>query len=166
MTYTFKITRAMLHTIHVDLSRKHCHALERVGFIVSRSAQLPSGQMLLAEEYMPVADEDYVIQQRFGAMISAAAFRKAMQRAYSSEVSIFHVHRHEHKGTPRFSRDDLIESAKFIPDFWNVRPGVPHGTILLSQDAAIGNLWEPKSREAVAINEISVIGFPTQVFRN
>lgn len=161
MSVHFKITRPLLETIRRDLLRPHDHAGERVGFISCRVGALATGELLvLSYQYHPVEDDDYVRDYTVGAMMGPAAIRKAMQRALSERVGVFHIHLHDHSGRPRFSGTDLTESAKFVPDFWNVRPEMPHGAIVLSRDAMTGLCWHPTSRRRVPIAEFHVIGAP------
>jgi hypothetical protein len=160
MSTIFKIPQGLLNSIHVDLSRPHQFAHERVGFIACRNAITTNRVILLADSYQPIEDEDYLYAPNVGAMMGPNAIRKALQFAYKESVSMFHVHRHEHKGLPRFSPLDLRENAKFVPDFWKVRPRLNHGAILLSQDSIFGLAWDPIDKRSKAITEIAVIGRP------
>jgi hypothetical protein len=165
MKATFRIQAPLLEQIHADLSRPHAFAKERVGFISCRVAGQTSGVALLATHYHPVDDGDYEDDPRVGAMMGEGAIRKALEYAYNQPVSMVHVHRHDHEGTPGFSRVDLTESAKFVPAFWHVRPTVPHGALVLSHDAMYGYWWNPQDKRSRPITELSVIGFPLRVFR-
>ena len=145
MRVLFKITSSLLELVREDLLRPHDFALERVGFLSCRIASLkPSGLIILAGNYLPVADGDYVNDSTVGAMIGAEAIRKALQFAYNNDVGMFHVHMHDHSGSPHPSRTDLHETAKLVPDFWHVKPQMPHGAIILSRDSISGRFsWRP-----------------------
>ncbi|MEQ1597231.1 MAG: hypothetical protein ABL985_19285 [Casimicrobium sp.] len=158
MNAIFRIEHRLLLAIHADLDRHHRFAAERVGFIACRIAKLPAGFLVLAQSYHGVSDDDYEDDPYVGAMMGAGAIRKALQFAYNHRVAMFHVHRHDHRGAPSFSRVDLRESAKFVPDFWNVQPSSPHGAIVLSHDALCGKWWNPQSRQASEIDEFAVLG--------
>lgn len=166
MNTAFRIERALLKRVHSDLSREHPFAAERVGFIACEMGSVNDGALLLAHEYLVIDDEDYEYSPSpdVGAMMGPGAIRKALQYAYNSEAVMLHVHRHDHVGCPQFSRLDLKESAKFVPDFWKVRPNVPHGTLVLSRDAMFGLCWDPASRQPTPINQLSVIGRPLSIF--
>ena len=166
MKTALRCARPFLDRVHSDLDRRHAFAAERVGFIACKTARIDGGLLLLGHEYMPVADEDYEDDSdpAVGAMMGAAAIRKALQHAYFNDVAMLHVHRHEHTGVPRFSPVDLRESAKFVPDFWKVRRGVPHGTLVLSRDALFGLCWDPESGKPEPIAQISIIGRPLGIF--
>ena len=130
MRAVLKAVDRLLDRVRVDLARPHEFAAERVGFLVCRPASLmPEGVVILAHDYRPIEDADYIDDPTVGAMMGPAAIRKALEFALNNQVGIFHVHMHDHTGRPRFSRTDASESAKFVPDFWNVRPEMPHRRI-------------------------------------
>ena len=164
MKKIFRISDQLLKTIHKDLSRKHQFALERVGFISCKHAEVSGAVIFIADHYHPIADEDYLNSREAGAMMGPTAIRKALQYAYNESVSMFHVHRHEHYGKPSFSKLDIKESAKFIPDFWKVRPEFDHGTLVLSHDSAFGLTWDKEQKAPQVFTEINVIGRPIWKF--
>lgn len=138
MKAVFKIHQALMRTIQEDLALSHERAHERVGFVACRAAQIEDGVMVLAESYYPVDDENYLEDTSVGALINGSAIRAALQISLNKNVGMFHVHMHEHFGNPRLSRVDLEDSRKLIPDFFNVTPFMPHGTVILSKDRAFG----------------------------
>lgn len=155
----FRITSTLLNEVHCDLSRPHPFALERVTFLLCRGAGLVNGRrLLLAHSVHRVDDDDYEQSLTVGAMLNGNAFRKMLQQAYRHDVSVFHLHRHDHNGKPTFSSVDLRESAKFVPDFFKVRPMRPHGAILLSHDSIYGLVWEQIKARPRPISEFQVIG--------
>jgi hypothetical protein len=159
MKITFKISQGLLANIHRDLSMPHRFAAERVGFIAcGASAFGADGLLLLGDTYHPVADRHYVNDPRVGAMMNSDAIRSALEIAYNRNVAMFHVHRHEHYGKPAFSRVDRRESAKFVPDFFKVRPSLPHGVLVLSHDSMAGLCWLPREQHPVEIREFLIVG--------
>ena len=160
MTVTFKLTRRLWKAILADLRRPHAFARERVGWLRCRVGDAPDGGLiLLAHDYHPVADGDYVRDESVGAMMGSTAIRKAMQLAVNQDVSIFHVHLHDHDGSTGFSNTDQRETAKFVPDFWHVRPDRPHGAVIFSNDHAVGRCWYPGGA-VVEISEFVIVGAP------
>lgn len=160
MKITFKITYELYRRIQADLQRPHAIAAERVGWLRCRVGDAPKGGLLLlAYDYYPVADDDYIDDPSVGAMMGSGAIRKALQLALDKPISIFHVHMHDHQGQPHFSGVDTRETAKFVPDFWHVRPGMPHGAMILSQDDAYGRCWYPGGK-IIEINDIVLVGAP------
>ncbi len=153
-----RISERQLAEVHDDLARPHAFAIERVGFIACRTATLRHGIAILAESYHPVADDGYAPDPHFGALMNASAIRAALALAYKARASMFHIHRHEHSGAPRFSPLDRRESAKFVPNFWNVVPEEPHGAIVLSYDAADSLAWWPGAATGRPLERIVCIG--------
>ena len=161
MTINFKITHKLLDEVRRDLDRPHPFAAERVSFITCKVGALASGGVvILAHAHHPVEDDDYLNDSTVGAMMGPGAIRKAIQFAYNENVSMFHVHMHDHLGTPWFSNIDLREAKKFVPDFWNVRPEMPHGALVLSMDSLAGLCWLPMARQMEKISKFSIIGAP------
>lgn len=159
MKVTFKIPQGLLTEIHGGLSRPHEFAAERVGFVACGASTFGTdGLLLLGCTYHPVADHHYIDDPRVGAMMSSDAIRSALEIAYTRNVAMFHVHRHEHYGRPRLSRVDQRESSKFVPDFFKVRPSMPHGVIVLSHDSMVGLCWMSRETPPIEIQEFVVVG--------
>lgn len=138
---TFRATAPFLWQVRRDLMRPHAFAHERVGFITVRAAQGAEGLVLIAENYYPVADDEYLHDPNVGAMIGQEALRKALELALLRGVGVFHVHMHGLSHRLWFSHIDLQEQAKFVPDFFTVRPQMPHGAIVLNERIAAGRVW-------------------------
>jgi len=167
MRVLFKIMDRLLEQVRLDLLRPHAFAAERVGFLVCGVAKLaPSGTVILAHSFRPVEDTDYVDDPTVGAMMGPGAIRKALEFALNNKVGMFHVHMHDHSGRTRFSLIDARESARFVPDFWNVRPGIPHGAAVLSRNSAFGMCWHPAVPVPIEIDEFVVVGSPMFFTRN
>jgi hypothetical protein len=174
MPMIFRMRGDLLHRIHIDLQRPHRFASERVGFILCRAGHLTNkGIVIMASDYQPVDDEDYlnlshVDGLEVGATMGPAALRKALQIAYNNggcDMSMFHVHHHNHLGMPGFSQVDDRESRRFVPDFFNIAPRVPHGAIVLSDDMAYGKCWTSKPSAPVEIDRFAVLGAPFRFWR-
>lgn len=166
MTTLFRAPKCLIDAVRDDLYRRHRFAAERVGFLACRAARLANnGLIILATEYHPVADDDYVEDPTVGAMMGARAIRVAMQLAYNGgreDTSVFHIHMHDRAGYPVFSQTDLTESGQFIPAFFNVAPAMPHGIVVLSCDLAAGFCWQAPGHKPAAINRFSIVGAPLQ----
>jgi hypothetical protein len=141
MNIRFKVTTALLTTVRIDLRRPHAFAHERVGFIAAGLAAAHDELLILAREYRPVRDDEYLRDPSVGAMIGADAIRRARQWAMNDRVAIFHIHMHGGRGVPGFSAIDVRENAKFVPNFVSVAPHSVHGAVVLSDTAAFGQVW-------------------------
>jgi hypothetical protein len=162
MRATFKIRCDLLATIHQDLSRPHPFAAERVGFVACKLCEVADGNLgVLANSYLPLGDDQYENDPTVGAMMNSSAIRGALQYAYNRRVAMFHIHRHDHHGFPRFSFIDSTEAQRFVPDFWKVQPSFAHGALVLSCDRMYGTWWSPTTRSPEPFAEYVTVGFPT-----
>lgn len=165
MKATMKIQRKLLSAIRSDLHRPHRFAYERIGFLTAGLVRMDNGDlMLLAREYQPVADEDYVPNPRVGAMIGPDAMRKGLQCAYKTNSALVHLHTHGGKGRPEFSGVDLDDGKKFVPSFFNVVPHMPHVLLVLSDDSARGLIWTGKAQPPVYLDGFTQVGAPLRKF--
>lgn len=164
MRIRFKITQKLLDAIRRDLRRRHAIAHERIGFIAAGLAAAHDELLILARDYRPVDDEDYLDDPRVGAMIDASAIRRARQWAMNSRAAMFHVHTHGGRGIPGFSSVDNRENAKFIPNFVSVAPFAVHGAIVLSSTAAFGQVWLGRNEPRPFITAFNAIGAPTSMW--
>lgn len=166
MKMLFRGTESFMTAMRRDLMREHPFAHERIGFITVRAAAAVDHLVLLAEDYYPVADEDYVDDPRVGARIGQEALRKALNLALLNPVGVFHVHMHmlSFDGRLWFSRIDLTEQLNYVPDFFKVRPAMPHGAIVLSPDAEAGLVWA-NAQDILPIAEFHTVGSRMKVVR-
>lgn len=168
-TITFlRIPTQLLLKIKDDIARPHPFAYERVGFLLCKPAQTASSLGMFAYDYCPIPDEEYVEDSTVGAMIGGDAMRRALTLAFNhgkQDVSVFHIHEHFGSGLPWFSEIDLNESARFVPDFFNTAPKVPHGTLVMNEDNMAGQIWLNKTSVPQAINVITSVGIPHKISR-
>ncbi|MBA3904570.1 hypothetical protein IYY11_04605 [Methylocystis sp. H62] len=162
MTVHLKIDGRLLDAVRQDLHRPHAFAYERVGFFTAGAADLGDRLLLTVRDYMPVADEDYEVNRKVGAKIGSAAMRKAVQSAYRPAAALLHVHTHGGHGKPGFSGVDLNSAKDFVPGFFETTPRMPHGLLVLSNDAAHGLLWLANHRPPVTIDQFQRIDAPMQ----
>lgn len=157
-----KISTSLLHSIRMDLQRRHAFAFERVGFVTAGASWTKAGDLvLLCREYQPVADEDYERSSTVGARIGSAAMRKALQVAYHHTAAILHIHSHGGKGLPAFSSVDLQSAMEFVPGFFNALPQMPHGIVVLSDNSARCLLWTGPKDPPHYVDEFQQVGTPT-----
>src|SRR5262249_6141242 len=100
-----------------------------------------------------------------GAMMGAEALRKALEIALLNPVGMFHVHMHMLGSRLWFSPIDLREQLRYVPDFFKVRRGMPHGAIVLSPHSAAGRAWL-SADEIVRIDEFNVVGSQMKTTRS
>lgn len=163
-----RLTRPLYETIQEDLARPHPFAGERVGFAYGRLANVGGKTpLVLLYRYVPVPDEHYIEKPGFAACIGGDAIRATRQeiRNHSGTCEgAFHVHVHNHKGEPRFSRPDLIGLPPLIPGFARPAKDAAHGLLLLSADHGIAWVWLPGMAEPCTTSRIVVVGAPVSIF--
>jgi hypothetical protein len=86
-----------------------------------------------------------------------------MQGALDLHAGIFHVHRHDHHGQPRFSGIDVKSLLEFLPAFARIHPEQVHGALLFSQTEIRAVYWDGKSERLKPIPKIVLVGFPTRI---
>ena len=164
MTIELKIARGLYHHIRRDLTRPHFHAAERVGFLYCREAQFGDATTLvLVSSYVPVADDLYIRDRKVGARIDGEAIRRAMEAVMETGWGCFHVHMHDHKGTPALSLTDQREIPRIIESLSVVRPEQVHGIFLLSKDRCVALVRPPHVSKLAPATRISVVGYPLEI---
>jgi hypothetical protein len=156
MTATIVISKTLLAHIHADLDRPHAFAAERVGFLTCRSENDGANWTIHPVTYDAVSDGEYVDITSVGAAVKGSVFRRFQMKAYREPVSIFHVHRHAHHGTPRFSSVDRREGQRFVPEFVTARGELPHGILLLSYDSAHALVWLPGAPPGAVVGTLTL----------
>lgn len=154
---TFKIPKFLKEKIDLDLSRKHSHAYERVGFILTKTYKTDNNLIVLAYDYEPVGDENYIVDEEVGAKINSKAIKRSLEIANSKNCGVFHVHKHEHTDKPIESKSDIDGIRPLIKSVSNINKEA-FGYVILSQDSAlckviIGN-------EFTEVNTYSEVGYP------
>ncbi len=158
MKTLFRATGDFMAQIRRDLARPHEFAEERVGFISVRATEGRDHLVLLAEQYFPIADGEYIHDSTVGARIGQEALRKALEIALLRSVGMFHVHAHFFSSRRLwFSGTDLREQVRFVPDFFNVCDKMPHGALVLDHYHAAGRVWLSKT-DIRTIDEFDVVG--------
>ena len=156
MPIAIHLPRGLYQGILADLRRPHAHAAERIGFLYGRFAT--GGEPLIVmTRYVPVPNEQYVVDDTVGARINGDAIRAAMQGVLDTGDGVFHTHLHEWPGIPWFSQTDDTELPKLIPAFRAVGPTQATGLFLLSPDSAIADVWLPGAPGPERAATISIV---------
>lgn len=159
-----RISRLLVDQIQADLRRPHPFAFERIGFVsVAMGRAGESEVLVIAEEYFPVADDQYVRGNGVGARIGSDAIRDVMQRVHDTGRGFLHVHLHDHHGRPDFSPVDRSEQPRLVASLRVMNRTVPHGMLVLSADEAEAWLWLPNEDGPVSPRAITLVGYPTIV---
>jgi hypothetical protein len=164
MNTRIKFTRQLLDRARADLERPHAFAHERVGFFTAGATVCDGTIVLLARDYVPVDDADYLYNPKVGATIGGNAMRKALQFAYRARSALLHVHSHGGRGRPEFSGVDLKSGAEFVPAFFHAIPRMPHGMVVLSADSASAKIWFGENEAGEYTSGFTSVGTPLLKF--
>lgn len=165
MKLALRMTRPLYKSALERLRRPHAFAAERVAFAYGRRGVTKSGEVIVISEVVDVDDEDYEDDPSVGARINSTAIHKALQRALDLKAAAFHVHIHEHCGTPWFSRVDLRELPEVVRPFGVLVPDQPFGLLLFSDDDCIGLVWHRGDKKPTALRDVTIVGARTTLLR-
>lgn len=155
----FRIPRSIRCMMLEDLRRPHPWSFERVGFLFTKSKLLNSQTLLIiAIEYVPVGDTDYIEDESVGARISSNAIRQAMQGSLNKKSGCFHVHLHDHRGIPKPSFTDIEGLPGVVRSLSNVASRQANGILILSKNAFFSKV---QFNDVFYNNtaEISIVGY-------
>lgn len=133
------ITHAMAETMRADLARPHEIAAERVGIALVRHASESARRVIVVVGY-ETAPEGAYVRGRAAANFDVRWLMRRADVATAERCGVMWVHLHEHSGKPRFSSTDLKTSRGLCPALALASPRFPQGAIVLSADAAAGQV--------------------------
>lgn len=163
-----RLTRKLYDIIRDDIARPHQFAAERIGFAFGKLGSQESAEpLVLLHRYVPVPDEQYILDPKVGARINGDAITEAMEQVMKYRIEnegAFHVHVHDHNGQPGLSGTDRREIPLLIPSFKTVGKGAAHGLIIFSRNHGISWVWMPGHQEPVTASRIVIVGAPLSIF--
>lgn len=144
-----------------DLERPHPFAFERVGFLYAKTSVLADGtRLVLANNYQPVADGDYIADNTVGAKIGRSAIRSAMQEIYDLGCGAFHVHLHNHTGKPSPSGTDRQGLPPVAQSLSNIAKSEVCGILILSRDSFYATVQIARTNDMTLADSIVTTGYP------
>ena len=156
-----RIPKALHETMLTDLKRPHKFAAERVGFLFTKSKYLnESTVLIIATEYQPVEDWDYIEDNSVGASFNSDSIAKAMQGALDRQSGCFHVHLHAHKGKPYPSYTDKNGLPGVVHSLSNIASKQANGILILSENAFYSEIKIGRETTFHNAQTISVVGYP------
>lgn len=163
MSGWLRIPAALDAAMRADLKRPHAFAGERIGYLYARPSSARPEDLIVAQEYRPVADEHYVDDPSVGARIDSNAIHDALQTALDLGAGAFHVHIHEF-GSVWPSTVDLRSQRELLPSFQAVVPAALHGFVVLAPEDAVAFVWSRTKRDVLPCAGVSVIGYPLRIW--
>lgn len=165
MSLLIRMPRSLRDATLERLRRPHPFAAERVSFAYGRRGKLADGEVVLLARVVDVDDDDYEDDPSVGARINSAAIHKALQHALDLRAAAFHLHLHDHSGTPWFSRVDLHELPGVVRPFGILVPEQPYGLLLLSDDDCVGLVWHRGHGRPRVARDVTLVGSPVSLLR-
>ena len=148
----FRIPEQLHKEMLLDLNRAHSFAYERVGFLFAKTIKLSSDiTLVIAIDYLPVDEKDYINDREVGAKINSDAIRAAMQGTLEKDCGCFHIHLHDHSGKPVPSFTDSKSLPGIVNSLNNIASEHINGFLILSTNAFYSS---------VKMESISVVGYP------
>lgn len=165
MKILIRMSKQFESGVRADLARGHAFAIERIGFMFSKTLRLSGDEVLiLVTRYFAVRDDEYIQDEEVGAKIGSSAIRRAMQEAMDSGDGAFHVHVHDFSSKPEFSGIDRQSAALLMPSFQTVAPNSAHGAFLFGAEGCVADVWLPNHRKAQRAAGISIAGHPLRIY--
>ncbi len=160
-----RIRRDLFEQITADLGRPHPFAYERVGFLYGRYSSAADLPLVLATEYVPLADERYIRDRSVGAKINSDAIFEAHDRTKRTGMCCLHAHAHgTGPGATWFSGVDLNTLRRMGPSLRRMAPSAAHGGIVATGTTASALLWVPGQGDGEPAT-VAIVGFPTLIHR-
>lgn len=157
----FRIPKALHEKMLADLKRSHMFAYERVGFLFAKTVMLSVDHyLIIATDYQPVVDADYIDDPTVGAKINSTTIRKAMQGTLDKGCGCFHVHLHDHNGKPYPSPTDEAGLPDIVRSFANIASGHANGILILSKDGFYTDIKLSAESRFLKANAINIVGYP------
>ena len=130
---------------------------EEAGFLICSVSRLETRDVLLAREWLPVAD-DAIERNSNGSVLSwSADFNSlALERALELDGTLVLVHSHG-MPSPAFSTDDRRKERALFRTFSRLLDGPPTGTVILGDGDAIGSFWSGGAN-TMALGKIVIAG--------
>jgi ThiF family len=167
MSLIVRIPKDIHDQLMADLRRPHSFAMERVAFChVAIGNKGGEPTLILATEPWSIPDQEYVDDPMSGARIDRHAIRGALQRILKDGRGVLHVHAHDLAGPTDFGTMDMEEIPRLVQSFRNANPTLPHGMLVLGRDSARAAFYLPSESTLRFADQISIVGWPTTIYKS
>ena len=146
-------TRIVLQQSHLD----HLRALvfdregvEGAAFLLCGESRSAGCVKLISQAIVPIDTDAFLRRERDGLSIASSALTRVAKLAKYEGLSVVFAHSHP-EGVPHFSDQDDREEAKLIPFLQARVPDRVHGTLVLTDDAIVGRVYDPEQRPVEAV---------------
>ncbi len=125
-----RITEHVWHELCADLFKQK--AVESAGILLGESIQTPNGVIITMRHAVVIPDDAYLIRKLDQISIDPVVLNRITKPARDKGWSVFTIHTHPMAKEAWFSRADDIGDSRLMPSFHCQIPGVPHGSIVVT----------------------------------
>ena len=141
------------------LLRKHLFKghKEQAGFLFVTTKVMDSKIEISVEDIYLIAPKGWDYQSSFHLDLNDGEKLKIVLEARRRGVDLIECHSHRCVGPAGFSRSDLSGFDEFVQYVWWKLPGKIYGAIVFTEDDSLGQIWLPKQKNEILINQIRII---------
>lgn len=125
-----RITEHVWHELCADLFKRK--EVESAGILLGESIQTPNGTIITMQHAVMIPDDAYLIRKLDQISIDPVVLNRITKPARDKGWSVFTIHTHPMAKEAWFSRADDIGDSRLMPSFHCQIPGVPHGSIVVT----------------------------------
>jgi hypothetical protein len=115
---------------------------ESAGVLFCREARGPTQTKLLANEFLPYAENDYLERGVDKLVIDPVAVNNCIQRAKRLDLSIVQVHTHPLSNNANFSPADLSGESEMLPVLHRRVRDRHHGSLVLGRQSSAARIYD------------------------
>lgn len=150
----------------VSISRQHYRFIrahlfkgraEQACFLMAHSEINGAVIHLHVREAHYVHSDRWDFQSDFHLELSEAEKVKIMLKARDKDCDLIECHSHLMAGQARFSSSDVTGLGEFVPYVWWKLPGKIYGALVWTRTDVSGEIWLPKKKAPIQINEIRIV---------
>lgn len=130
---------------------------EAAALIICQKMQTERGIRLLANEYVVVPEDAYIVQAPYRLEISPLFLAPIIKRARLAKACLILTHTHPFDAHPTFSPVDDEGERVLIPTFYNRAPDGPHGALVIGEQGFDGRLTD-RAGVRTSIDKIYEVG--------
>lgn len=144
-----RITERMWDELCAELLKNT--ELETAGILLGETIDTPSGPIVSIRHTAVVPDDAYLIRKVDQISIDPIALNRITKPARDNRWSIFTIHTHPMAIDAWFSRADDIGDSRLMSSFHCQIPGVPHGSVVVTNSGDVAARVFDKNAKSQAV---------------
>ena len=130
---------------------------EQAGFLFVTSAVADSTINIFVQGIYLITAKGWDYQSSFHLDLNDGEKLKVILEARKRGSDLIECHSHRCRGPAGFSKSDLYGFDEFVQYVWWKLPGKIYGAIVFTEDESLGQIWLPKQKKEILINQIKII---------